>query len=790
MQLLKSNCKKLCYHFKQNKMRAKLILLFLSQSLFIYSFSQSVGIGTTTPDSSAMLDISSNNKGLLLPRIKDTSAIKNPAKGLLIYSNHDNTPWYYDGHQWQTVAPGVINTTPAPGPGKDSLWYRVQDSIVYTYYPYVHINTDPSLLPQQAALQVTGNLLIQGKLKYSNATPTAGQTYTMNNTSTQQNIPASDSVFRIYDPGGSGNYNNNMQGNVAVFPVLNSGVGVRVSSVAADFGIGSGDTLWIAYDVFPACRTDYAYFFTNTTVNPADFVTPSNNGAGIYFIFRSNADGINGKGFNFSVTRLYSSSVTGKIQTAGASLNFNSSTGAFAAGFSADVTNKGTALGANTRSSGSYATAMGYFTRASGSHSTATGYATKANGPYSTAIGYYTTADGQYATAMGINTIASGASSTTMGSGTNASGEYSTAMGYNTTATQINSTAMGNTTFAIGENSTAMGYNTIATKINSTAMGNSSIAMGDNSTAMGANTIAKGAYSTATGKYTEAAGYASTATGDSSKASGSFSFAGGFRSTASGNSAVAMGNIAIASGDNSIAMGGSTTASGNYSIAIGSSNTASGNYSTALGNFVSTNNQSGSFLIGDLSTISTMNATTTNNFRARFANGYRLYTSANYATSCALGAGDNAWTTGSDVRTKENFAEVNGEDFLKKISGFHLTSWNYKTQDPKIFRHYGPMAQDFHAAFGKDRYGTIGNDTTINSADFAGVSFIAIQALEKRTQRIGQLEKENTELKKQQYQQQAAIETLQKQIDELKLLINKLTLPAIVKDPPVSSKGL
>jgi septal ring factor EnvC (AmiA/AmiB activator) len=53
------------------------------------------------------------------------------------------------------------------------------------------------------------------------------------------------------------------------------------------------------------------------------------------------------------------------------------------------------------------------------------------------------------------------------------------------------------------------------------------------------------------------------------------------------------------------------------------------------------------------------------------------------------------------------------------------------------------MAQDFYAAFGKDEYGTIGNDTTINSADFAGVSFIAIQALEKRTQEIDTLKKEN-----------------------------------------------
>jgi len=88
------------------------------------------------------------------------------------------------------------------------------------------------------------------------------------------------------------------------------------------------------------------------------------------------------------------------------------------------------------------------------------------------------------------------------------------------------------------------------------------------------------------------------------------------------------------------------------------------------------------------------------------------------------------------VRKKENFAPVNGEDFLNKIAGFKLTSWNYKGQDPKQHRHYGPMAQDFYAAFGNDSYGTVGNDTTISQADMEGVSFVAIQALVKRTEEL------------------------------------------------------
>src|SRR5262245_26524983 len=86
-----------------------------------------------------------------------------------------------------------------------------------------------------------------------------------------------------------------------------------------------------------------------------------------------------------------------------------------------------------------------------------------------------------------------------------------------------------------------------------------------------------------------------------------------------------------------------------------------------------------------------------------------------------------------DKTKKENFQPVDGEEVLEKIRGFELTSWNFIGHDPKEFRHYGPMAQDFFAAFGHDGIGQIGTETTINSGDMAGILMIAVQALEKRT---------------------------------------------------------
>lgn len=43
------------------------------------------------------------------------------------------------------------------------------------------------------------------------------------------------------------------------------------------------------------------------------------------------------------------------------------------------------------------------------------------------------------------------------------------------------------------------------------------------------------------------------------------------------------------------------------------------------------------------------------------------------------------------------------------------------------------MAQEIFHYFGKDDYGTIGNDTTLATADMDGIMMIALQALEKRT---------------------------------------------------------
>jgi uncharacterized protein (TIGR02145 family) len=63
-------------------------ILFLMMAINSLTVLGQVGIGTTTPDGSALLDIVSTSKGLLPPRLTTAqrNAIVNPAKGLIIYN--------------------------------------------------------------------------------------------------------------------------------------------------------------------------------------------------------------------------------------------------------------------------------------------------------------------------------------------------------------------------------------------------------------------------------------------------------------------------------------------------------------------------------------------------------------------------------------------------------------------------------------------------------------------------------------------------------------------------------
>lgn len=79
----------------------KLFTLLLLPTAFTM-FSQ-VGINTTSPDASSMLDITSTDKGMLVPRMTaaQRTVIATPATSLLVYQTDVATGfWYYNGTAW------------------------------------------------------------------------------------------------------------------------------------------------------------------------------------------------------------------------------------------------------------------------------------------------------------------------------------------------------------------------------------------------------------------------------------------------------------------------------------------------------------------------------------------------------------------------------------------------------------------------------------------------------------------------------------------------------------------
>ncbi|MEO0728686.1 MAG: hypothetical protein AAFZ63_29390, partial [Bacteroidota bacterium] len=76
---------------------------FLLSTLLILVFSHStiaqvaINQDGSEPDSSAILDLSSSDRGLLVPRMNSTArlAIENPAEGLMVFDSTDNRFWFY-----------------------------------------------------------------------------------------------------------------------------------------------------------------------------------------------------------------------------------------------------------------------------------------------------------------------------------------------------------------------------------------------------------------------------------------------------------------------------------------------------------------------------------------------------------------------------------------------------------------------------------------------------------------------------------------------------------------------
>ncbi|MBE0640198.1 MAG: type VI secretion system tube protein Hcp [Bacteroidales bacterium] len=99
-------------------MRIILLTIFFAAHI---AYAQ-VGIGTTNPSPNSVLDLTSPDKGLMLPRVNDTSAVSNPSAGLMIYDLNAQSPAFHNGASWNALA------------GSSVVSGTTTESITYTFF--------------------------------------------------------------------------------------------------------------------------------------------------------------------------------------------------------------------------------------------------------------------------------------------------------------------------------------------------------------------------------------------------------------------------------------------------------------------------------------------------------------------------------------------------------------------------------------------------------------------------------------------------------------------------------
>ena len=399
---------------------------FICLLFTIYFFStvksQNVAINTdgSAANNSAMLDIKSTNKGVLVPRMSTAqrTGIITPATGLLVYDTDTNNFWFYDGNAWTNLM----------GSGGGANWTLSGNSGTSAASDFIG-TIDNQSLKFKVNNQQYGLIDVNGSIQWGNQSG-------LNNTGYSNIAIGAKALF-----------NNSDRHNIIAIgdsALLNNGVGVTLSTQAiANIAVGSK----ALYSNTTGNRNS-AFGFESLKAN-----TSANLNASFgYRSLASNTLGANNTAIGSMAMEL---STTGSHNVAigSAALHLNTT--------GQSNTSIGTSsMGANT--TGVFNTAVGsdgLDWNTIGSRNNAFGALTMSantEGNQNTAVGYQSL----NANTTGSFNVALGNSALTG----NITGNYNTALGYNADISSGNLS-----------NATAIGYNAMVNVSNKVVIGNSSV---------------------------------------------------------------------------------------------------------------------------------------------------------------------------------------------------------------------------------------------------------------------------------------------------------------------------
>ena len=420
-------------------------LLLLTLYCFAFSLAQSQSLAInndgSTAHASSILDVKSNNKGILLPRLTTTerNSISTPAAGLFIYNSTTNEFNFYDGSTWQ-----VLN----------SNWLRNGNHIYNrnTTSGFVGIGTSNPLSRLHVA---DSNVLFTGSLGIPDYFSTVQ--LPVQGAGKRMLWFAEKAAFRAgYATGTEWNADSIGSASFAVgngskakgyaSAAFNSGQATGDGAFAGGFGTASGFSS-IAFGNGATASGQYAFANGEATIA----------GGNHSFTFGSTAQAQGNFSFAF-----------------GEQLTNASGTSSFAFGYQSRVLGNYSFGMGRTIGMGSttlYSFGFGENVFISNSYSLGFGKSPTANGFSSFAIGNNSIAADSNSIAFGEEAFSNGRRAVAIGFKARASGYNSASMGYETFADGEGSIALGRTTRTYSAYSFAAGFQTFATAYGSTTLG-------------------------------------------------------------------------------------------------------------------------------------------------------------------------------------------------------------------------------------------------------------------------------------------------------------------------------
>jgi trimeric autotransporter adhesin len=772
----------------------KITTVFVFLALVYNVLAQNVGVGTTTPDGSAALEIKSNNKGLLIPVMTSANrnAIATPAKGLMVYDSSAKAFFYHTGTAWKsfgsanivadadgntkieverTANDDIVRITTG---GTDHTWFQKNNTGAYPLLNFPANGAGNFLLGTQSGWNLKPTILANTFIGINAGyTDSLGDYNTFVGESSGYYATGSRSVnigARAGYNTGNGNHNVNI-GMEAGWGATNTNNAIHIGSFSGLYDSATKNTIAIGRNALTNNKAN-----GNIAIGTAALA----NNVSINYQIAIGDSAL----YHFNYSNFISSAYSNIAIGSKALFNNTSGLGNIAIGRNALTNNT---FGSENTALGEYALSRNIF----GNQNTAVGYsALRSNlGSGNTALGRI---------ALSVNST--GSDNTAIGDGamwTNQTGNRNTAIGRgamvfgfdgdNNTAlgtralenTQgSNNTASGTYSMrndTIGSNNTASGYQSLYNNIN-----------GNNNTTIGANSL-----------YSNTTGFSNTSTGYQSM----YSNINGVSNTANGNEALyanVLGNSNVAIGNQVLynsTFGNQNTAIGARSLygnVNGAGNVAAG-FEALTANQTGTQNIAVGYQAGSNAGATFFNY---HSFCIFMGANARAFGSASGAggllNSIAIGKlalvsadnqvriGDNlissiggyaGWTNFSDGRYKKNVTDnVPGLDFILQLKpvtyNLDITGLNkhYNTQPDSTAElekkrqqfiaqkegqlQTGFIAQEVEAAATKLNYSFCGVDKPENTDGMYGLryaEFVAplVKAVQEQQQQIGELKKQN-----------------------------------------------